>query len=124
MSTTRSKCGALTTTLATLVDLPANPSQNIRLTHLLTSNDVPLETEIPFIRDIISEGKNREDALTAQMGALAAQIRRLKDTITQLKRKRTETTNYVRQHCAVISSVRCVPPELPLWIGTGSRASW
>jgi hypothetical protein len=111
MSKTCSKCGAPTTTLATLVDLPP-PNPNIRLTHLLTSNEVPLETEIPFIRDIISEGENREDALTAQMGALEAQIRRLKDTITQLKRKRSETTNYVRQHRAVISSVRCMPPEL------------
>jgi hypothetical protein len=82
---------------------PANP--NIRLTHLLTSSEVPLETDIPSIRDLISQGQSRDHALKAE-------ILRLEDVITQLNRRRIETANYIRQHRAVISSVRRVPPEL------------
>ncbi|KAJ7884491.1 hypothetical protein B0H13DRAFT_1537738, partial [Mycena leptocephala] len=44
--------------------------------------------------------------------ALKAEILRLEDVITQLNRRRIETANYIRQHRAVISSVRRVPPEL------------
>ncbi|KAJ7925597.1 hypothetical protein B0H13DRAFT_2569433, partial [Mycena leptocephala] len=98
-------------------------SQNTRLSHLLRSNDVPLEADIPSIRNIISEGQSRERALTAQMAALEAEILRLEgaikrlkrqrsESITQLKQRRTETMNYIRQHHAVISPVRRVPPEL------------
>ncbi|KAJ7836842.1 hypothetical protein B0H13DRAFT_1912861 [Mycena leptocephala] len=63
------------TTIATLVDLPpANPSQNIRLTRLLTSNHVPLEADIPSI-----------------YGCSEAEILRLEDAIKQLKRRRSES---------------------------------
>ncbi|KAJ6578063.1 hypothetical protein B0H19DRAFT_574816 [Mycena capillaripes] len=62
------------------VDLPGVLSRDP--THLLQSNDVPLESDIPFLRDIISA------------------------------RTRGESAELVRQYRAVLSPVRSVPPEL------------
>jgi hypothetical protein len=48
---------------------PAASSQD--LNHLLTSNDLPLEFEIPHIRDIVSGSQN---TFEAQMSALEEEI--------------------------------------------------
>ncbi|KAJ6561899.1 hypothetical protein B0H19DRAFT_1142968 [Mycena capillaripes] len=77
----------------------------VNLTHLLKSNDVPLDSEIPFIRDIVREGQDQVDELGAQIDNLDAAIARL-------VQKRDEIAEQVRKHRAVLSPIRHVPPEL------------
>ncbi|KAJ7917433.1 hypothetical protein B0H13DRAFT_327304 [Mycena leptocephala] len=88
---------------ATLTSL--NPPPATDLSRLLMSNDIPLESEIPYIRDIISDGQNR-------IGALEAEIRGLHAIIAHLAQTRQEVMENVRQHRAILSPVRRVPPEL------------
>ncbi|KAJ7888096.1 hypothetical protein B0H14DRAFT_1213320 [Mycena olivaceomarginata] len=77
----------------------SSESQPLRDFHrLLTSNNVPLDSEIPFIHDIMSDGQKQVDALEA--------------VIVQLTRKRDEIVENIRQHRAILSPVRRVPPEL------------
>ncbi|KAJ7359775.1 hypothetical protein DFH08DRAFT_667375, partial [Mycena albidolilacea] len=64
----------------------------------LTSNNVPLDSEIPFIHDIMSDGQKQVDALEA--------------AIAQLTRKRDEIVENIRQHRAILSPIRRMPPEL------------
>ncbi|KAJ6492550.1 hypothetical protein C8R47DRAFT_1121027 [Mycena vitilis] len=97
------KCGALPKDIIASVDLREVPSQSS--TYLLQSNDIPLETDIPFFRDIISCGQARMDQLDAQIDSLQS-------TLTKLTRTRGATAEYVRQHRAVISPLRRMPPEL------------
>jgi hypothetical protein len=68
-------------------------------------NDAPLDSEIPFIRDIISDAQDRVDALDGQ-------IRDLKAVLSELVRRRDETAVQVRQHRVILSPVRQMPPEL------------
>ncbi|KAJ6492549.1 hypothetical protein C8R47DRAFT_1270820 [Mycena vitilis] len=77
-------------------ELPENPSQAV--THLLRNNDIPLDSDIPFIRDMICHGQNSVAKLDAQIDALC--------------RLREEAAECLRQHRAVLSPVRRIPPEL------------
>jgi hypothetical protein len=72
---------------------------------LLTSNDVPLDSETPCIHGIISEGQNQIHALNSQIDNLVAAIARL-------THQRDKIAEHVIQHRAIISPVRRVPPEL------------
>ncbi|KAF8155379.1 hypothetical protein K438DRAFT_357168 [Mycena galopus ATCC 62051] len=95
-------------------------------THLLTSNDVPLDSEIPFIRDIISNGENSLDALDFQIESLQSTLARLasrdahihsalaglQDMLVQFTRKRDEMAESVRRHRALLHPIRCLPQEL------------
>jgi predicted nucleic acid-binding Zn-ribbon protein len=97
-------------TLASLLNPPpAASSQD--LSHLLTSNDLPLEFEIPHIHDIVSESQNRIGTLEAQMSALEEEILRLQANIAQLAQRHAESMEHICQHRAMISPVRCGPPE-------------
>ncbi|KAJ7629712.1 hypothetical protein DFH06DRAFT_1225229 [Mycena polygramma] len=98
------KCRLPTQETLSLLDLP-KLEISPRLTHLLQSNVVPLDSDIPFIRNIVSGGQDRVDALNDQ-------IHSLQDTLAQLICARDEAAEHVRQHRAVISPVRRVPPEL------------
>ncbi|KAJ7827644.1 hypothetical protein B0H14DRAFT_1228139 [Mycena olivaceomarginata] len=91
MARFRLTCGAPPTNLP-LLDVPPEVSA------LLTNNDVPLESQIPLIRDIISDGQTEFDELEA--------------ILAQLIPRRNEVAERVRQHRAVLSAVRRVPPEL------------
>ncbi|KAJ7629695.1 hypothetical protein DFH06DRAFT_708635 [Mycena polygramma] len=91
-------------TSVSLLHLPKLEAPSQSLTRLLQSNDIPLEADIPFIRDV-SNAQDQLDAFNAQIDSLQA-------TLAQLTRRRDETAEYVRQHRAVISPVRRVPPEL------------
>ncbi|KAJ7629700.1 hypothetical protein DFH06DRAFT_1005704, partial [Mycena polygramma] len=102
MDTICSKCQA--PAQEAVLDLPELEISR-RLSDLLQSNVAPLESDIPFIRNIVSGGQDRVDAFDAQIDSLQA-------TLAQLIRRRAETAEYVRQHRAVISPVRRVPPEL------------
>ncbi|KAJ7136572.1 hypothetical protein C8R44DRAFT_695496, partial [Mycena epipterygia] len=76
-----------------------------RLTHLLASNDVPLDSEIPIIRQIISDANARVDALDAQIAVL-------RNALEELIRERDEIQECARKHTAVVSPIRYVPPEV------------
>ncbi|KAF8155350.1 hypothetical protein K438DRAFT_1777706 [Mycena galopus ATCC 62051] len=95
-------------------------------THLLTSNDVPLDSEIPFVRDIISNGENSLDTLDFQIQSLQSTLTRLasrdaqihsalaglRDMLGQLTRTRDQMAESVRRHRAVLHPIRCLPQEL------------
>ncbi|KAJ6594715.1 hypothetical protein B0H19DRAFT_1366528 [Mycena capillaripes] len=76
-----SNCGAPPLTLPPLLD-PAVSSTD--LTHLLSSNNPPLESEIPSIRDIISQGEERIPPLDAHIDALKAPIQVLRTSLAHL----------------------------------------
>ncbi|KAJ7437447.1 hypothetical protein B0H11DRAFT_2294311 [Mycena galericulata] len=76
-----------------------------RLIHLLESNDVPVDGEIPVIRAIISHNQARVTALNAQLEALGTRME-------QIEKERDEIEDTVRKQTTVISPVRRVPPEL------------
>ncbi|KAJ7648286.1 hypothetical protein DFH06DRAFT_574444 [Mycena polygramma] len=101
-------CEAPSQTLA-LLDLPA-ASPN--LTHLLTSNEPPLETEVPSIQNVIGHGQDRITLLHAQISSLEAQIHDLNNALLQFQNQRDEIAESVRQHQSVLSPVRRVPAEL------------
>ncbi|KAJ7095630.1 hypothetical protein C8R44DRAFT_556530, partial [Mycena epipterygia] len=71
----------------------------------LRSNDPPAESEVPVITNTVSAGQKHIDMLDVQIDALQASLSRLVE-------ERTKTEELVRQHTAVLSSLRCVPPEL------------
>ncbi|KAJ7618161.1 hypothetical protein DFH06DRAFT_1144984 [Mycena polygramma] len=75
------------------------------LTSLLTSNEVPLHTEIAHILAVVSDGEKKLQAVNSQIADLEA-------TLAQLLRKREQIVEYVRQHRAILSPVRLAPPEL------------
>ncbi|KAF7376983.1 ABC protein [Mycena sanguinolenta] len=101
------KCGTppkpSPTLTALLEPLPSNPSP--AMTRLLTSNDIPLDSDIPAIQQIIADDDHR-------LRALDAEILHLQATLAQLIQKRTETAQHVREHRSIVSVVRRVPPEL------------
>ncbi|KAJ6502726.1 hypothetical protein C8R47DRAFT_214246 [Mycena vitilis] len=95
------KCGAPTFPAVDLPEAPTAPD----LTHLLNSNDVPLDSEIPPILSIVSDGQE-------QLQAVDSQIADLQAALAQLVQKRTQIAERVRQHRAIVSPVRRAPPEL------------
>ncbi|KAF7375619.1 F-box domain-containing protein [Mycena sanguinolenta] len=97
--------------------------------HLLTNNDVPLDSDIPVIRRIISDGRKILDALQVPIESLQSILARLAmveawntqihttlvdlhATLAQLTQTRDETANTVHEYRAVLSPVRCLPQEL------------
>ncbi|KAF7336958.1 hypothetical protein MVEN_02132200 [Mycena venus] len=95
-------CGAPSTCAAT-PEIARTPS--LDFTRLLTSNDVPLDSEIPFICDIISEGQASVDALNVQ-------IDNFQRALAQVVCKRDAITERIRQHRAIVSPIRHIPSEL------------
>ncbi|KAJ7750358.1 hypothetical protein B0H16DRAFT_1724755 [Mycena metata] len=80
-------------------------SNVLNLSQLLTSNDPPLDSDVPFIRAVIWDGQMQVDALNKQIHDLEA-------TLAGLVQSRDMAAENVRQHRAIISPVRCLPPEL------------
>ncbi|KAJ7761236.1 hypothetical protein DFH07DRAFT_815797 [Mycena maculata] len=87
--------------------IPLPPSHDLR--RLLTSNEVPLDSEIPFITQAISKEQ-------AQVDVLNAQIRRRSGPHStgppHLVQQRNEIAEDVRRHQAILSAIRHIPPEL------------
>ncbi|KAJ6595151.1 hypothetical protein DFH09DRAFT_1024997, partial [Mycena vulgaris] len=81
------------------------PSPSVDLAQLLTRNDVPQLFEIQSVLQVISDSQGRLNLLDAQIESVQA-------TLAQLARDREETAGCLRQHKAIISPVRRVPPEL------------
>ncbi|KAJ6458404.1 hypothetical protein C8R47DRAFT_149150 [Mycena vitilis] len=108
-------CGVPLATLTPLADSESRPavfSESLELTRLLTSNDPPLESELPSIRDLIGDGQDRIKVLDAQIGSLKAQMRELRTSLSQYQSRREEVAKSVRRHQSVISPIRRVPAEL------------
>ncbi|KAJ7909380.1 hypothetical protein B0H13DRAFT_2661494 [Mycena leptocephala] len=82
------------------------------LIHLLRSNELPRESEIQTIRDIISEGQERLRPLDAQISTFKAQIRDLQVTLAQFVKRRGEIATHVHQHRGIVSPIRRLPLEL------------
>ncbi|KAJ7076709.1 hypothetical protein C8R44DRAFT_565689, partial [Mycena epipterygia] len=71
----------------------------------LTSNDVPLDSALPHIHRIITNELDRIDVLDPQIDNLRA-------ALAHLVQRRDAAAESARQHRAIISCVRRVPPEL------------
>ncbi|KAJ7020843.1 hypothetical protein C8F04DRAFT_1315853 [Mycena alexandri] len=82
------------------------------LFHLLRSNEPPQEAQIPVIRDIISDDKNRISLLDAEIVSLQSQIHNLNATLAQSLQKRNDAKLHALQHHCILSPIRRVPPEL------------
>ncbi|KAJ7463613.1 hypothetical protein FB451DRAFT_1265033 [Mycena latifolia] len=99
------KCGAPpefeTMTLRPQAPL-ASPAD---FTRLLTSNDVPLDNEVPQIRQIVADSQDRADALDAQIDGLRA-------ALAQLVQQRHDLVRDMREYKAILSPIRRVPAEL------------
>jgi len=96
------KCEAPPTALADELPMDTPP---IDFSQLLASNDSPLFSHIPSIRQTVTFSRLRVDALDAQIDALRA-------TMEQLIEERDETAERVEQYTAILSPVRRVPAEL------------
>ncbi|KAJ6503578.1 hypothetical protein C8R45DRAFT_1185258 [Mycena sanguinolenta] len=101
------KCGAPPKTPSPLSllhePLKINPSADI--IRLLATNDVPLDAEIPLVRQIISDAQ-------ARMRALDVYVQRLQATLSVVTQRRIETAKHLVEHRAILSAVRRLPAEL------------
>ncbi|KAJ7661378.1 hypothetical protein DFH06DRAFT_373484 [Mycena polygramma] len=92
---------------------PANASSNFTpaletapgFMRLRTSNDAPLDSEVPLIREIISNGEELLDALENQ-------IRNSEAALANLVQRRGEAAEQLREHRAILHPLRRTPPEL------------
>ncbi|KAJ7087436.1 hypothetical protein C8R44DRAFT_752168 [Mycena epipterygia] len=76
-----------------------------RLAHLLASNDIPLDSEIPAIHHFISDNQSRY--LPAAGSAYVLRI-----AMKKLIAERDRIQESVRKHAAIVSTVRRVPPDV------------
>ncbi|KAJ6595112.1 hypothetical protein DFH09DRAFT_1357844 [Mycena vulgaris] len=95
------KCGAPP-------ESPSSPFASSRadFTHLLASNDVPLDAEVTTLRKLVVDEQVRVHALNAQIDSLRVA------TLAQLVQERTEILELDRGHESILSPVRRMPPEL------------
>jgi hypothetical protein len=94
-----------------LASLPAVSSPP-DLIHLLQSNDPPQESQIPLIRDMISDDENRILLMDAEIIALETKIHNLNTNLAQSLQKRNDAAVRAHQHRSILSPIRRVPPEL------------
>ncbi|KAJ6513687.1 hypothetical protein C8R47DRAFT_617340 [Mycena vitilis] len=73
--------------------------------YLFASNDVPLDSEMTPIRQLVSEGAH-------MLGVLDGQIHELENLLAQVIRKRKEVADQVRRNQAIISPIRRIPQEV------------
>ncbi|KAJ7661271.1 hypothetical protein DFH06DRAFT_372535 [Mycena polygramma] len=85
--------------------LPATQKIAHDFTHLRTSNDAPLDSEIPGVREIISDGEER-------LATLENRVRDLEAAIANLVHKRDEAAKHLREYRAILHPLRRAPPEL------------
>ncbi|KAJ7983216.1 hypothetical protein DFH06DRAFT_1467071 [Mycena polygramma] len=87
------------------IDSTPAPETAPGLTRLRTSNDAPLDSEIPLIREITSDGEER-------LNNLQSQVRHLEIALVNLVQRRDEAAEHVRQHRGILHPHRRAPPEL------------
>ncbi|KAJ6487150.1 hypothetical protein C8R47DRAFT_1216349 [Mycena vitilis] len=90
---------------AAFLDLPPTPEHAHDFTRLRTGNEVPLDSEIPLVRDVISSAEDR-------LNTLETQIRNLEVALSTLVQRRDETRQELHEHRAILHPVRRVPSEL------------
>ncbi|KAJ7277982.1 hypothetical protein C8J57DRAFT_1126537, partial [Mycena rebaudengoi] len=73
-------------------------------THLYTTNEVPLESEIRNIRERINIGRARLTELDAEVGSLA--------TCAAFRHERQKTQENIEQHCSILSPIRSFPYDV------------
>ncbi|KAJ7691922.1 hypothetical protein B0H17DRAFT_550785 [Mycena rosella] len=72
---------------------------------LLTSNEVPLDTEFLAVQSVIAK-------TDARLMFLDTEISRLRDRLQQLKDERIAVSNFRLQNNAILSPLRRIPPEV------------
>jgi hypothetical protein len=101
----------------TQTTLPPVPHQSAvspppDLLYLLRSNEPPQEAQIPIIRDIISDDKNRINLIDAEIVSLQSQIHNLNSTLGKSLQERNDAKLHALEHRCILSPIRRVPPEL------------
>ncbi|KAJ7360856.1 hypothetical protein DFH08DRAFT_1031222 [Mycena albidolilacea] len=91
---------------------PKSPPLLDFIYHLRTSNDVPLDSQTPFVRDIISDGQNQIQALNSQISYLEA-------AVPQLTQRRDGIAEDVRQHRTILSPRIDLPGILAICADSG-----
>ncbi|KAJ7983211.1 hypothetical protein DFH06DRAFT_717039 [Mycena polygramma] len=84
---------------------PPAPETTHDFMRLRTCNEAPLDSDIPFIREIISDREERLNTLETQVRDLAA-------TLANLVQRRYEAAQQLREHRAILHPLRRAPPEL------------
>ncbi|KAJ6464727.1 hypothetical protein C8R47DRAFT_1326640 [Mycena vitilis] len=90
---------------AAFLDLPPTPEHAHDFTRLRTGNEVPSDSEIPLVREVISSAQDR-------LNTLETQIRNLEVALSTLVQRRDETRQELHEHRAILHPVRRVPSEL------------
>ncbi|KAJ6595058.1 hypothetical protein DFH09DRAFT_1136094 [Mycena vulgaris] len=96
------KCGAPPEFLRTTMPPLSSPAE---LTPLLISNQVPPDSEVPALRELVAGRQDRLNALNAQIDSL-------QETLAQLIQQRDEAAESIRDYKTVMSPLRRVPSEL------------
>ncbi|KAJ7087450.1 hypothetical protein C8R44DRAFT_650196 [Mycena epipterygia] len=92
-------------TAAARADTTGSNRASSRLAHLLASNDIPLDSEIPAIHQFISDNQSRVDALDARIDVLRIAMKKL-------IAERDPIQESVRKHAAIVSTICRVPPDV------------
>ncbi|KAJ7622577.1 hypothetical protein DFH06DRAFT_1340756 [Mycena polygramma] len=98
------------------------------LARLLTTNDIPLDSDIPLVRNLIADSQEHIRSLNAHLRDLDAQIRDLQATLADWVQVRNDAAEHARQHQSILSPVRRLPSELVCeifllaWSTTPSKA--
>ncbi|KAJ7620939.1 hypothetical protein FB45DRAFT_927946 [Roridomyces roridus] len=78
---------------------------SLEVTHLLESNDPPLDTDVLPIRHFLGEKQSRLDDLNAKIDELQA-------ALGQLLSERDEVADLVQRHSAILAPIRRVPIDV------------
>ncbi|KAJ7620964.1 hypothetical protein FB45DRAFT_132070 [Roridomyces roridus] len=98
-----SQCGSFGAT-TTSEDFSVAP-QSPRHRSLLTSNEVPLESDANFVKSVVS-------TIDIRLAKLDDQIQRLRDLLAPLEAERDSVAQYRAQNMGIISPLRRMPTEV------------
>ncbi|KAJ7773582.1 hypothetical protein DFH07DRAFT_952631 [Mycena maculata] len=85
--------------------LTTTPATLSRHQELLTTNDVPSDTETIFVQSVLSQGD-------AHLAYLDDEIAQLQARLQQLEGERVSLSHYQAQNRVIISPLRRMPPEI------------
>ncbi|KAJ7239603.1 hypothetical protein B0H12DRAFT_1135995 [Mycena haematopus] len=104
MSVWCSECGAAAPVDAAVAEkLECSPGT--RHHALLNSNEVPQDSEVPMINSAISK-------IDASLACIDVELVQLHSRLKQLEAERDRLSSYRTQSCAILSSLRRMPPEI------------
>ncbi|KAJ6458574.1 hypothetical protein C8R47DRAFT_1163099 [Mycena vitilis] len=112
-------CEALPQTLVQLQVLDRGSPHAPDLSHLLETNESPLNSELQLVQNAIHDCHNfvesldaQIDDLNAQIDGLHAQISNIQISLAQTVQLRDQTAENIRKHQLIMSPVRHLPTEL------------